>query len=261
MAVRRAVAGSAVHRCSELLALTQISPQYVIIPDERQTNMLGIVGFVLSLLGILGTGGLLCPVGLVLSLIALGRPPRGFAVAGVVLGLLGTCGGIILAIFIIGIALTAIAGVGAMFVLSQSDRIELSSDMAKIGFAVQQYKEGNRGIAPAGLSGLELERPTLLDPWGHEYRYFLTDNESGFDVMSNGADGVENTDDDIALSKLCNYWEGAFEDFKRKMEELDAKQKRLKMGVEVGVEDQKSEEAESAPAPQPDAAPGSPDAD
>lgn len=231
--------------------MTQISPQYVIVPDERQTNMLGIVGFVLSLLGILGTGGLLCPVGLVLSLIALGRPPRGFAVAGVVLGLLGTCGGIILAIFVIGIALSVAAGVAGMFVLSQTDRLEISSDMAKIGFAVQQYKEGNRGIAPAGLSGLELERPTLLDPWGHEYRYVLTDNECGFDIISDGEDGLESTDDDIALSKLENFWEGAIEDFKQQMKEMDARQKRLKMGVEVGVEEDKLPEAAPPPAPAP----------
>jgi hypothetical protein len=52
-------------------------------------NTLGIVGFVFSLLGVV-TCGLLGPVGLLLSLLALFKRPRGFATAGAVIGLLAT---------------------------------------------------------------------------------------------------------------------------------------------------------------------------
>ncbi len=55
----------------------------------RRSNGLGVAGFVVSLVGVF-TLGLLCPVGLLLSLMALLRSPRGFAFAGVVIGLLGT---------------------------------------------------------------------------------------------------------------------------------------------------------------------------
>jgi molecular chaperone DnaK len=60
-------------------------------PAPPPTNGLGIAGFVCSLVG-LCAGGLLSPVGLILSLVALGREPRGFAIAGVILGALGSCG-------------------------------------------------------------------------------------------------------------------------------------------------------------------------
>ena len=53
---------------------------YEPLPAE-QSNGLAIAGFVCSLLGIF-TGFLLSPIGLILSLVALGRPGgRGFAVA------------------------------------------------------------------------------------------------------------------------------------------------------------------------------------
>ena len=57
--------------------------QYAFQPavPHRETNGLGVAGFVVSLAGLLLTGGLLSPVGVVISLIALGRRPRGFAVA------------------------------------------------------------------------------------------------------------------------------------------------------------------------------------
>ena len=62
---------------------------YEPLPAE-QSNGLAIAGFVCSLLGLF-TGFLLSPIGLILSLVALGRPGgRGFAVAGVVIGLLGS---------------------------------------------------------------------------------------------------------------------------------------------------------------------------
>ena len=53
------------------------------------SNGLGVAGFIVSLVGFL-TCGLACPIGLLLSLPALAKRPRGFAIAGSVLGFLGT---------------------------------------------------------------------------------------------------------------------------------------------------------------------------
>src|SRR4051794_22552278 len=58
-------------------------------PTKPRTNGLGIAAFIISLLAI-PTLGLLSPIALLLSMIALLRRPRGFAFAGFVLGLLGT---------------------------------------------------------------------------------------------------------------------------------------------------------------------------
>ncbi|MEM9109031.1 MAG: DUF4190 domain-containing protein, partial [Planctomycetota bacterium] len=54
------------------------------------TNALGIAGFVVSLSGMIVCLGLISPIGLVLSLIALAKSPRGYAVAGSIIGLLGS---------------------------------------------------------------------------------------------------------------------------------------------------------------------------
>jgi hypothetical protein len=56
---------------------------------KEETNGLGTAGFVVSLVGVL-TCGFLSPVGFLFSLIALFKPPRGMAIAGAVLGGLGS---------------------------------------------------------------------------------------------------------------------------------------------------------------------------
>ncbi|MBY0307701.1 MAG: DUF4190 domain-containing protein, partial [Phycisphaerales bacterium] len=68
-------------------------------PVDARSNGLGVAGFIVSLAGWF-VGGVLCPVGLVLSLFALGKRPRGFAVAGVVVGLLGTIGWVLVFVFV-----------------------------------------------------------------------------------------------------------------------------------------------------------------
>ena len=80
----------------------------------QPANTLGLAGFITSVVGIL-FGGLLCPVGLILSLVALGRPPRGFAVAGAVIGLLGSCGGCLVGMLLLpAFVVAAVGGVTVM---------------------------------------------------------------------------------------------------------------------------------------------------
>lgn len=209
------------------------------------SNSLGIAGFICSLLGLL-TAGVLSPVGLILSLIALGRQPRGFAIAGVVLGLLGTCGGVIVLV-IFGAALLALIGIGmaaAFLALNDPQRMEITVDMANIEQAVERSRH-ETGYLPASLSSLGLSQDTLADPWGHPYSYHFTDaaaatagssgsvggsgggsgnasgttsgsgggtssggkrKDPGFDIVSAGADGKEGTTDDIMLSNLDEMW-------------------------------------------------------
>lgn len=57
--------------------------------SQPESNTLGLAGFIVSLVGWV-TCGVLCPVGALLSLIALGKRPRGFAVAGLIVGILGS---------------------------------------------------------------------------------------------------------------------------------------------------------------------------
>ncbi|HMN95116.1 MAG TPA: hypothetical protein PKC43_02005 [Phycisphaerales bacterium] len=75
------------------------------------SNALGTAGFVVALLGLF-TGGVLSPIGMILSLFALGREPRGLAIAGAILGFIGSCGGIIV-FLLFGGAILALLGLGA----------------------------------------------------------------------------------------------------------------------------------------------------
>src|SRR6056297_1203570 len=54
-----------------------------------ESNTLGTAGFVTSLVGWV-TCGVLCPIGLLLSVIALFKAPRGMAIAGTIIGGLGS---------------------------------------------------------------------------------------------------------------------------------------------------------------------------
>ena len=69
---------------------------------EQPSNGLGTAGFICSLIGFL-TCGTLSPLGLLFSLIAVFKRPRGFAIAGLILGLLGSW-------FFIAIGLALITG-------------------------------------------------------------------------------------------------------------------------------------------------------
>ena len=56
--------------------------------SQQQENVLGIIGFVLSLLPLTYGGGILIwSIALILSFIALFKRPRGFAIAGFVISL------------------------------------------------------------------------------------------------------------------------------------------------------------------------------
>lgn len=67
----------------------KIEGQTIIIKQqEKPSNVLGIIGFVLSLLPLTYGGGIiLWSIALILSFIALFKRPRGFAIAGFVISL------------------------------------------------------------------------------------------------------------------------------------------------------------------------------
>lgn len=178
-------------------------------------NDLGLVGFILSLVGFL-TGGLLSPVGLIISIVALGREPKGFAIAGLIIGLLGTCGGII-AFVIAGGAILAALGVAAVaLALSQGEKIEITSDMAQVAAYVETYREEN-GRLPADLEEAGVPDELRTDPWGVGYRIDAVETPDAdgpdFDVRSAGEDTIFDSEDDVtllALNELWNASDGSF---------------------------------------------------
>lgn len=66
----------------------QVILQQVVV-ESPPTNVLGVAGFVLSVLGFLSCG-LLSPIGLVLSFCGMFDKPKGLATAGLIIGFLGS---------------------------------------------------------------------------------------------------------------------------------------------------------------------------
>lgn len=88
-----------------------------VVVVNRSSNGMGIAGFVVSLLGLLGGcfgGFLLSPLGLIFSIIGMRRPPKGLAIAGLVMGIIGSLWLAIAVIFMGGLAAAAGGGAFAM---------------------------------------------------------------------------------------------------------------------------------------------------
>ncbi len=157
------------------------------------SNGLGVAGFIVSLVGLLATCGALAPVGLLLSTIAIFKKPRGFAFAGIVIGLIGT-------VIISVIALTGAAAVG--FAADQvrvqeqmAEREQAQIQIAGLAERVGVFHQQN-ARPPLALDLLPYVDPTMLiDPWGRAFEF--EPDIDGFAIRSVGPDGVGFTDDDV----------------------------------------------------------------
>lgn len=205
-------------------------PQYVMIPI-REKNGLGVAGFLIALLGLFIPTGIIALLGLLISLAALGRAPRGLATLGVIMGLFGTV--FWLAVMIVaGVSAIAVGGIvlaalTAGFVLLNTEMIEVTADMANVSLVLVDRQERD-GTLPETLEPLGLSVSTLTDPWGKPYRFqIVDDDELGFDLTSGGRDATFGTEDDIALSQIDAAWEDAFDGFEGKMEDLGQRFERL----------------------------------
>jgi hypothetical protein len=197
----------------------------------QESNGLGVAGFFIALIGLFIPTGIVALLGLLVSLVALGRAPRGFAAMGVFIGLLGTAlwAAVTIAVVLGGLAvgIAALIAVSLGFYMINPELIEFTRDMGDVCLAVIEY-EDEEGALPTDLAALGLSVPTLTDPWGRPYRFELVeDAEFGYEMSSSGADGAFGTDDDLALSRLDRAWEHAFESFGHKMEELGARMERM----------------------------------
>jgi hypothetical protein len=201
-----------------------VAPAQIYTVGPRESNGIGIAGFIFALLGIV-TIGLLSPIAVVLSLIGLGRAPRGWAAFGLILGLLGclvwVVGGIALVIAAVATAGFVGAGSVAMLAMFEPEQVEITGDMARTAIALRLHVEQHEAL-PDTLDDLGLRPATRIDPWGTPYRYTVeVDGDPGFDLVSFGPDATPDTDDDIHLTRLDRAWEHAMDDFGAQMQSLE----------------------------------------
>jgi hypothetical protein len=95
---------------------------------EPESNGLGLAAFIVALVGFV-TGGCLSFVGLIMGLIAMNRRPRGFAIAGVIIGFIGSFAGCIIMAAIFGLLGSFGIAIAAM-VFAQIDQGVVAMDKA-----------------------------------------------------------------------------------------------------------------------------------
>jgi len=159
--------------------------QYSTYGQPRRKNILGIVGFIFSVTC------LLAPLGLLMSFIALFKRPRGFAIAGVLVGALFSIPHGIFAFSAIRIAMMSPAELTA-----EATGAEVLAIFSAAGRALDE-----RGSIPESADQLDLSESTTTDFWGNPYRLEGT-SSSSLKIFSMGPDGILGTDDDIDLTDL-----------------------------------------------------------
>ncbi len=150
---------------------------------EPEKNVLGIVGFALSFC----TG----PIGLIVSLIALTKRPRGFAIAGVIISLISTA--------VIGTVIFGGAWIFKKFGAHMAAMVDLTQDLPEIQKAVSQHQAANNGALPADLASLGLPVERIQDANGVPYGYSVKADGSGWELVWAGADRTMGTADDLTI--------------------------------------------------------------
>lgn len=175
------------------------SPQVVIQTTGQRSNGLGVAGFVLSLVGFISCG-LLSPLAVILSAVGLRKEPRGLAVAGLTLGLLGSMwmvlGGLACAGTILGI------GAGIEAVDRTIARVDTLQAVRDVRTAISAYESARGGLprqADWRSAAKEYGASTIVDGWDNELRYKKL-RAREYEVRSAGEDGEFDTADDITGS-------------------------------------------------------------
>ncbi len=177
--------------------------QFAAAPSPSETrpasNSLGFAGFLCSTIGLVCTIGILCPIGFILSLFGLRKQPRGFAIAGTIIGFIGSAGLLIMSIagVLAFAAIASIAQHGLPFVHTVVDG-------ASLYHQVELYRQ-SKGTLPTTIADLQVDSAATIDGWGHAFRYQLNPDGS-FTIYSDGPDGKQGTVDDIpALSSSPEF--------------------------------------------------------
>jgi hypothetical protein len=163
------------------------SPSSSSFRSPEPVNGLGIAGFVLSILGVL-TCGMLTVLSLPLSLIALAKRPRGFAIAGTVISL-------------VGVALFASIGWGLfnLYILGRDTITEIQgiantqNEIRAVQNDIENYRQEHNTL-PDGIEGNKLA-VVHNDGWGTALKYETI--EGGYLIRSAGPDKQFDTADDV----------------------------------------------------------------
>ncbi|MHC2066726.1 type II secretion system protein GspG [Bremerella sp. T1] len=153
-----------------------------------RSNTLGAWGFGISLFGLLVTFGLLCPLGLLLSFFGLFSRKPGIAIAGVIIGGIGT------AIVGVGVGSIAMAASAMHHYSVEVPKMEQTREVLDTACVeVESFRQENNKL-PEGIEGNKLVLK-YEDAYGNAVRY-EPEEDGKFAIRSAGPDGTFDTNDD-----------------------------------------------------------------
>jgi len=173
-------------------------------PPQQATNTPGLIGFILSLLGLVGIGCVLMSVaGIIFSFVGLKREPKGLATAGLIIGILGLLiWGAFIAIWItmVAVATTTVASIGPMAVDQMENYMPL---MEANQHLVRQWSE--EGMPDTAAANEILDGHFAR--WDNQIRYELNEARGYYRLRSAGPNGVfdspgdggDDAEDDISI--------------------------------------------------------------
>jgi hypothetical protein len=160
------------------------APQYYQPPQE---NTLGLVGFIASIIGLFFC--IAAPIGLIISLLGLRQQPKGFAIAGSIIGGITTL--FYLAIVALyGAVIAACIGVG----VAAQPMMQTAIKLDEARHAIENGKTD--GVYPSQAEGGRIIAGKA-DYWETPLRYEPTDG--GYVIRSAGPDKQFNTSDDMTV--------------------------------------------------------------
>ena len=165
-----------------------------VVVQDPQSNPIGMIGFVTSLVSLVMCGGLLFPISFTCSLIGMFRQPAGFAIAGLVVSLVTGFQFLFVAIFLIVpffFVGAAAVGVGAAGVSALGVEMEIAQQVSVVEDKMRTfYIENER--APTEVECEEL----LFDEDESEMMSATKISETEMLIKHQGADGIFDTFDD-----------------------------------------------------------------
>lgn len=158
---------------------------------SSSSNVLGAWGFGISLFGLLMTFGLLCPLGLLLSFFGLFAKKRGIAIAGTIIGGIGT------SIVAVGIGSIAMAANAVHHYQVEVPKIQETRQVLDTACVeIESYRQENNKL-PEGIEGNKLVLK-FEDAYGNSVRY-EPEEDGKFAIRSAGIDGQFDTSDDLRM--------------------------------------------------------------
>lgn len=229
----------------------QPPPTGPIAMPVQQTNPAGLAGFIISLCGFITC---VCfPIGLIVSLVGLKSEPKGLAIAGTVIGAIGTVL-VVIIIAVYGVAITACIGtcigIGAATQQTIMQQVETDDAINEAKLLIDNFEAENNRL-PDETEGNDLIGD-LTDGWENALRYEPLDGD--YEIRSAGSDGEFDTEDDRTTEDVFSF---DVDDYDSDVDDYDSGVDDYDSGVDATPDD--SSDVSGDVPEDPDDAPEDPD--